>query len=74
METRQLPTAPAARGNAVVSEGFGFHLLVMGVGNFKSVQFILLHVGLDSGTSFKWLHTHSYIQVLKTPLSLGMGK
>lgn len=28
VETRQLPTAPAARGK----EGFGFHLLVMGVG------------------------------------------
>lgn len=32
VETRQLPTAPAARGNARGREGFGFHLLVMGVG------------------------------------------
>lgn len=32
VETRQLPTAPAARGNARVREGFGFHPLVMGVG------------------------------------------
>lgn len=74
MGTRQLPTAPAARGNAIVSEGFGFHLRVMGVGLQRLRAFIPQHVRLDSGPSFKWLHTHSYIQVLKTPLPLGMGK
>lgn len=64
--TKKLPTAPAARGNTIVS---GLEVV------FDSIRaFIPYNFGLDRGTSFKWLHTRSYIQVLKTPLPLGRGK